>query len=109
MQLAPGQTQAGKLYIDTDAILGYLSQNRGCPVAPSGAPFLALLPFAVFGIKRRIRWLLLIASLGAVSLIACSGKYPASIAPGTYVVQVNAASPGSAASVSTPLTLLVTE
>jgi hypothetical protein len=109
LELQPGQAHSSNLYVDTDAVLGYLSLERKHSTLWPGSPLLAFLPVGLLVGLRRRRRLLLLASLGLICSLGCSGKYPASTAPGTYLIQINAITSGNATSISVPLKLTVTE
>jgi hypothetical protein len=117
-------TVSTSLTIDTDQLIGFLAQNQA---NKPGAPFVArtlrpgwaattlatLLPFALFGLRRRNKLrpllsLLLLATL-AGTLTACGAdKYPASTAPGTYVIPVTATGPPIPGGVSLTQTVRLT-
>ena len=109
------------LLIDTDVILGFKSSLDARPqISPQqkGVPtpiLAALLPVALFGLlrRRKLRALLplLLLSAFALSLTACSGKYPGHTPPGTYTIQITATGQVGVATYThtTPITLIVTE
>ena len=97
--LAPGGQTSTSLYLDTDDVLGYLSNAQPVPRRPASAlqalSVAALLPALLLCSGRRRRRLptLLACLLLGFTLFAaagCSGKYPASAAPGSYTLQVTA-------------------
>jgi hypothetical protein len=51
--------------------------------------------------------ILLLAALAATTLTGCSGKYPASTAPGTYTFQITATAQNSGVTHTIPYTLIV--
>jgi hypothetical protein len=116
VSLSPNSgAQTVSVYLDTSDVIGYAS-NVPAPLAHSsdGRFFAALfLPsLAVFGFAgrrfRHRRLVLLAVGFVAASLaLGCSGKYPASVAPGTYALQFTGSSP-TAASQSATLDLTVT-
>jgi hypothetical protein len=112
------------LTIDTDVILGFKSSLGHAPLGHPAASALeaAILPLATLLLlplasgprRRKLRSLLplfFLASL-AVSLTACSSKYPDHTPPGTYTIRLTAISlpigPGRILTQTADLTLVVT-
>ena len=90
-------------YLDTDDVLGYLSSTRPTPPRSFFAPFTAilLLPLAFYKRRRRLPTLLILL-LSAITLTTgCSGKYPASVTPGTYNLRITASSQAGVAHTAT--------
>ena len=122
--LDPSSTLTLNLYIDTSDVIGYarLHQptNPLAPAHPSGSfptqPTLTLaailgciaLRRRTLGLTRSLLGLLLLAALTATTLTACSGKYPASTAPGSYTFQITATAQNTGVTHTIPYTLVVT-
>jgi hypothetical protein len=93
-----GQPQSTSVYFDTSDVIGYAANEPPLMGHPTGK-FLAAFFFPSFVLlsattsrfrrSRAMRALIVVISLmAAVSLSAgCSGKYPASVAPGVYTLQ----------------------
>jgi len=112
------------LYVDTSDVIGYarLHQpaNPLAPAHPSGSfptqPTLTLtailgclaLRRRTLGLTRSLLGLLLLAALTTTALTGCSGKYPASTAPGSYTFQITATAQNSGVTHTIPYTLVVT-
>jgi hypothetical protein len=115
---ANGGPQSASVYLDTSDVIGYARSGPAPLVHSSEEPLFAALflpSLAVCGLVgarlRRLRHLRLV--LFAIGLVAasmslgCSGKYPDSVAPGTYNLLVTGtANTGSAQ--NAPITLTVT-
>jgi hypothetical protein len=97
--LAQGGQAVSSVNLDTDDVIGYLSnarsQERGWSSHKSLA-MAAMLPLLVAVRRKRLPdsvrtialvFLLVLLMTGASG---CSGKYPASTAPGTYAIQIHA-------------------
>ena len=116
LTLSSGGKATSRVYLDTDAVIGYISQsqprpNLATPLAASTAAALAfiLLPFA-----RRSRRLptliaLTIAAAIAIGATGCSGMYPGSTAPGTYNIQITATGTQTPITHTLTLPLIVTK
>ncbi len=114
LQLSANGTATTRVYVDTDAVVGYISQTQ--PKRNPSTPFptalattlaLLLLPFT----NRRARRLpaLIALAITATLLIGatgCSGMYPGSTAPGTYNLQITAT--GTQTPITHTLTLPLT-
>ena len=117
---ASGAAQTVSVYLDTSDVIGY-AQNGDGPLEgrPSESLFAAMmLPF-VAGLalaKRRRGWrqmgrLLLLAGVCcgfAMEVTGCSGKYPASVAPGEYTLNFTGSSAAPPVDQTAPLQLTVT-
>ncbi len=111
VQVPQGGSAKSAIYLDTDAVIGYLSQRRSGEGMDGGASAavaiaLVLVPVAV----RRRRALasmlgLAIAMLLLAGATGCSGKYPDSTPPGTYNLQVTGTSGSLTHSVTLTLTV----
>jgi hypothetical protein len=97
LKLTAGGKATTRVYVDTDAVIGYISQTQPQPkrnpfsTALATTLALILLPFT----NRRPRRLptLIALAITATLLIGatgCSGMYPGSTAPGTYTLQITA-------------------
>jgi hypothetical protein len=116
LKLAPNGNATSRIYLDTDAVIGYLSQvqPRRNPPTPRSitlatALVLILLPLT----HRRGRRLptLIAVAITATLLIGasgCSGKYPGSTSPGTYNLQITATGTQTPITHSITLPLTVT-
>jgi hypothetical protein len=115
LSLKSGSNATSSIYIDTDAVIGYMSlANPPSPSTPgisaSAAGVLALLlaPFTVRK-KRRLATLLTLAIAVALLTTAsgCSSKYPDSTMPGTYTLKITAtgAQTGLTHTINLPLTV----
>lgn len=113
LHLTQGGTATSRVYVDTDAVIGYLSQtgpnpvhpdptNRTCTTITVGLS-LILLPVTC---RRARRIHALIALAIAATLLStstgCSGMYPTSTTPGNYTLQI------TATGTQTPLTQTIT-
>lgn len=115
---ANGGPQTASVYLDTSDVIGYAA-NAPAPLTHcSGGQFFAALCLpslalgGIVGVRvrrlRHLRLALFAISFFAASLaLGCSGKYPASVAPGTYTLQFTGSS-NLPVSQSTPLQLTVT-
>jgi hypothetical protein len=99
INLAGGGTGTVSVYMDTDDVLGYATATPPSrPGTPSPSALWAFLPapFLLLFVRRRksvcrgICMILLAAVL--IPLSGCSSLYPKSTAPGTYTIQIHAAS-----------------
>ena len=119
--LAAGASASAPVYLDTDDVIGYLGRaetpDRG-PRHPqsSGSALYACVPaglLALLGLLRRKKQLpLLLAGLGVLllgSASGCSGKYPSSTAPGSYMFRVSATGASTGAAHTVDIPLLVSE
>lgn len=115
LKLTAGNSATASIYLDTDAVIGYISQSKpsspltpGLSAATAAAFALILAPFTV---RRRRRLAMLLTLTLAAALLAstsgCSGKYPDSTAPGTYALQITATGTqtGLTHTVTLPLTV----
>ena len=112
--LAAGGQSSVSVYLDTDDVIGYLSSSSASRstfreiLAGATLPALACLAFMP---RRRLRLssriLLLLTALFLSSTVACSGKYPASTAPGSYALQITAtgSATGRTHTLNIPLTI----
>ncbi len=112
LTVAQGGQSATSVYLDTDDVIGYLSSNR-TPLSNLPIAALLLLPLAAFIGKRRRRLptllLLALSAWAITSTTGCSGKYPASVAPGTYTLRVTATSPQTGIAHTAEIPLIVTQ
>lgn len=99
LQVPQGGNATTAIYLDTDAVIGYLSQNRsgeGMRGVASGAAVAIALVLVPVAVRRRRRVASLLGMAMAALLLAgatgCSGKYPDSTPPGTYNLQVTGTS-----------------
>jgi hypothetical protein len=98
VHLTPGSTSTSILYLDTDAVIGYLSERRSAePDITRTAAAFALAPFALllsFAFRRRGSVPALLAAVIGFTVLftttGCSGKYPSSTTPGTYQIHITA-------------------
>ncbi len=112
--------QTVQVYFDTDDVLGYASAQRPPGVDHSRELLLAGLScplFLAFGFaaksKQKLRRLLAGALAVGVCMmlplfVGCSGKYPASVAPGTYILHFTGVSTSPPVSQSSTTQLTVT-
>jgi hypothetical protein len=121
VRLSPSDgAQTVSVYFDTSDVLGYASAqpasigNRPAELLFAGLSFPLILAFSVTA-KRNRRLLRLLSGAGALSLLmtlslfaGCSGKYPASVAPGTYTIHFTGASTNPPVSQSSTTLLTVT-
>ncbi len=119
LHLTPGAGASTPIYLDTDDVIGYLGRAEtptGDPRRgqPFGSAIYACLPaglLALFGLLRRNKQLpFLLAALGVLLLGTsggCSGKYPSSTAPGSYIFRISAtgSATGKTHTVDIPLTI----
>jgi hypothetical protein len=116
VHLTPGSTSTSILYLDTDAVIGYLSQGKSAqPDISRTAVAFALAPFALllsFAFRRRGNVTALIAAVIAFTVLftatGCSGKYPSSTTPGTYQIQIIGTAQAAHTTSTANLTLVVT-
>ena len=121
MLTTAGGAQTVSVYLDTSDVIGYASNEPGL-LARRGGEILSavlLLPFfAGCGLARRKhgsmtmkRLVLMAAVFYAVALgsTGCSGKYPASVAPGDYTLNFTGSSNTPPVSQTAALQLTVTE
>jgi parallel beta-helix repeat protein len=116
--LQPNAALTLNLYIDTSDVIGFAHLHQ--PGHPFGSfptqPALSLaailgclaLRRRTLGLTRSLLGLLLLAALTATALTGCSGKQPASTAPGTYTFQITATGQSTGLSKTIPYTLVVT-
>ena len=103
MTLAQGSQSTTSIYLDTDDVIGFLGSNRPPSIRPRTSTLLAaaFLPCLLLLFSRRRRpalpmlLTLMLTALILVSASGCSGKYPASAAPGIYSIQITATAPAS--------------
>jgi hypothetical protein len=116
VHLTPGSTSTSSLYLDTDAVIGYLSQGKSAQldISRTAAAF-ALAPFALllsFAFRRRGNVLVLLAAVISFTVLftttGCSGKYPSSTTPGTYQIQISGTAQTAHTTSTANLTLIVT-
>jgi hypothetical protein len=93
--------------VDTSDVIGYAMNPRTS--AWTQLAFLLPLPLMFFAKGARRRLLVLLAMVGTLGMTSCNGKLPASTAPGTYAVVVQAADQPSGQSATQGLTMIVTE
>ena len=93
LAVTAGTNANSTISLDTDAVLGFMSRNEGSgrpvlvlPIGLAGALLLFLLP------RRRRRMSKLLSLVATAILlsgnIGCSGKYPDSVPPGIYTLQI---------------------
>ncbi|HWW23183.1 MAG TPA: FG-GAP-like repeat-containing protein [Edaphobacter sp.] len=95
LTLTPGAKATTKLYVDTDAVIGYISQSqpKRNPFSTAIAATLALILLPLTNRRTRRLPTLIALAITATLLIGatgCSGMYPGSTAPGTYTLQITA-------------------
>jgi hypothetical protein len=97
LKLAAGGNAITSIYLDTDAVIGYLSQTHPAHHAPghiseTAATLALILAPLTLRRRRRITTLLTLAIAAAffAGATGCSGKYPDSTTPGTYNLQITA-------------------
>jgi hypothetical protein len=98
VKLPPNGNATSRIYLDTDAVIGYLSQTqprRNPTTLLSSTAAAALVLILLPSTHRRGRRLptLIAVAITATLLIGasgCSGKYPDSTSPGTYNLQITA-------------------
>jgi hypothetical protein len=112
--------QTVSVYLDTDDVLNYASAQRPSIASRSGGIFIACLScplFLAFGFtaKRNRKLRRMLSGAVAVSVcitlslfVGCSGKYPASVAPGTYTLHFTGVSTNPPVSQSSTTLLTVT-
>jgi hypothetical protein len=109
LTLAQAGQATSSIYLDTDDVIGYLSSNRKSATSP--LIFAAILPLLALFAPRRRRWPAILCALLTVAILTsatgCSGKYPASTAPGTYTLQLTATgtTTGTTHTLSIPFTV----
>ncbi|HEY6377324.1 MAG TPA: hypothetical protein VIX90_17525, partial [Edaphobacter sp.] len=109
------------LYIDTSDVIGFARLHQpGSPSRPFRSfptqPTLTLaailgcltLRRRTLGVTRSLFGLALLAGLTATTLTGCSGKQPASTAPGSYTFQITATAQNTGVTKTIPYTLVVT-
>ena len=108
------------LYIDTSDVIGYARLHQPATDPRRGSfptrPALTLaailgcltLRRRTVGLARSLLGLLLLTALTATTLTGCSGKIPASTAPGSYTFQITATALTSGVNHTIPYTLVVT-
>ncbi len=116
-----GSSLTLNLYIDTSDVIGYARLHQ--PAAPTRPfrsfptqPTLTLatilgcltLRRRTLGLTRSLLGLALLAALTATTLTGCSGKLPASTAPGSYTFQITATAQNTGVTKTVPYTLIVT-
>ena len=119
--LNSGSSLTLNLYIDTSDVIGFARLHqpadpsrpfRSFPIQPTLtlAAILGCLTLRrrTLGLTRSLLGLLLLAALTATTLTGCSGKYPASTAPGTYTFQITATAQNTGVTHTIPYTLVVT-
>jgi hypothetical protein len=114
LKLTSGSNTTASVYIDTDAVIGYLGQaNPSSPRTPGisaiAASALALILAPITVRRRRLAALLTLTIAAALltTVSGCAGKYPDSTAPGTYTLQITAtgAQTGLTRTINLPLTV----
>ena len=95
LTLTPGAKATTKVYVDTDAVIGYISQSqpKRNPFSTAIATTLALILLPLTNRRTRRLPTLIALAITATLLIGstgCSGMYPGSTAPGTYNLQITA-------------------
>jgi uncharacterized protein (DUF2141 family) len=95
LTLTAGGKATTKVYVDTDAVIGYISQTqpKRTPFSTAIATTLALLVLPFTNRRaRRLPTLIALAITAALLIGAtgCSGMYPGSTTPGTYTLQITA-------------------
>ena len=116
LKLTVGSTASTSVYVDTDAVIGYMSQASPLPsrtpgIATTATAAALALVLAPITVRRRRRITALLALTIAAALLAatsgCSGKYPDSTAPGSYTLQITAtgAQTGLTHTINLPLTV----
>ena len=98
MRLSAGASVSTPVYLDTSDVIGYLAQtnhrSRGAADGCMLAGILTLpLGLVLAARKRRSAGSLLLFAMAMLSLGAtgCAGKYPGSVAPGSYTLHLSAA------------------
>jgi FG-GAP repeat. len=114
LKLTVGGTATTSVYVDTDAVIGYMSQANPHPSRTPGIPATAAalaLILAPITLTRRRRIASLLALTIAAALLSaasgCSGKYPDSTPPGVYILKITAtgAQAGLSHTINLPLTV----
>lgn len=117
--ITPGGQFTTSIYLDTDDVIGYLSQTRTPARTQTTvwSPTLGacLLPFLTFLLvpRKRRSGLALFTAFAALFLLlnattGCSGKYPASTEPGNYIIPITFTGTitGTAHTLSIPLVVI---
>jgi hypothetical protein len=110
LQLPANGKATSQIYLDTDAVIGYLSQTRSKhkPNSPWSSNLTAtlsliFLPLIYRRARRQTTFLALaIIAILLIGATGCSGKYPGSTLPGTYSLQI------TATGTQTPITHTIT-
>lgn len=114
LKLSAGNSTTSSVYVDTDAVIGYMSQANSPLQAPriaATASVALALVLAPITVRRRRTLQALLALTFAAALLAaisgCSGKYPDSTPPGNYTLQITAtaAQTGVTHTIALPLTV----
>jgi hypothetical protein len=116
LKLPPNGTATSRIYLDTDAVIGYLSQTqpRRNPTTPLSSTLAATLVLILLPLThrrgRRLPTLIAVAITATLLIGAsgCSGKYPGSTSPGTYKLQITATGTQTPITHSITLPLTVT-
>ncbi len=111
--LSTGSSVTASVYVDTSDVIGYLSEARQAEEQRSliAAAGLLMLPLGLLlgsGRRRSAGTLLLVGlTLACLGSSGCSGKYPASVAPGQYTLQLVATgqNTGTVQTLDVPLTV----
>jgi len=104
--LSANATITPSVHIETDAVTDFKSE-----LERTGITLAVLLPFTLFVLRRRkltTQLLAILLAITALSLTACSGKYPASTPPGTYTITISAAGINTHVVHSATVTFVVT-
>jgi hypothetical protein len=116
LKLTPNGSATSRIYLDTDAVIGYLSQiqPRRNPTTPLSSTLAAVFVLILLPLThrrgRRLPALIAVAITATLLIGAsgCSGKYPGSTSPGTYKLQITATGTQTPITHSITLPLIVT-